>query len=209
VDYWETALPGFGLRVTPTGVKTWFYWYRVHGRAKRWTIGRYPLMALAEARDHARRAYGHDPAGRKSEQRQAKTVAELADEYLRLHAMVQKKTWQRDQRWIARVILPAWRDVPVVDLRRQEIRRVLDTSPTRRVVTHPAAARCIKPLLSKMFNFALPRDYGIDFNPVQDVQTAPGGRRTRNLTDAEIGKLLVALDGECEAGFISWPTGIY
>ena len=39
VDYFDATLGGFGLRVTPTGAKTWFYWYRLPtGKARRWTI---------------------------------------------------------------------------------------------------------------------------------------------------------------------------
>ena len=57
VDYWDASTSGFGLRVTPTGVKSWFYWYRVNRRqAKRWTIGRFPQMTLATARDKPRNA---------------------------------------------------------------------------------------------------------------------------------------------------------
>jgi integrase len=114
--------------------------------------------------------------------------------------MVHKKTWQRDQRWLEHVIVPAWRDVPVAELRRQETQRLLDKVANPAGRNARSSARSIKLLLSKMFNFALPRDYGIEFNPVQGVQTLPGGRRTRNLTDPEIAKLLTALDAESEAG---------
>ena len=34
VEYWDARLTGFGLRVTPRGAKTWFYWYR-QGHVKR------------------------------------------------------------------------------------------------------------------------------------------------------------------------------
>jgi hypothetical protein len=61
--------------------------------------------------------------------------------------MVQKKPWQRDQRWIARVILPAWRDVPVIDLRRQELQWVLDQIANPAGRNAPPSARGIKLLL--------------------------------------------------------------
>ena len=32
VDYWDTHVSGFGVRVTPAGVKTWFLWFRLNGR---------------------------------------------------------------------------------------------------------------------------------------------------------------------------------
>src|SRR5439155_1947895 len=64
VDYFDATLRGFGLRVTPTGAKTWFYWYRLStGKARRWTIGRYGKddkggLGLATAREKARIAAG-------------------------------------------------------------------------------------------------------------------------------------------------------
>ena len=65
VDYWDASLSGFGLRVTPNNVKTWFYWYRTGAVKRRWTIGRSPQISLADAREMARAAYGRDPAREK------------------------------------------------------------------------------------------------------------------------------------------------
>jgi hypothetical protein len=46
-DYWDLDTPGFGIRVTATGIKSWFLRYRPNGSRthRRWTIGRYPLTA--------------------------------------------------------------------------------------------------------------------------------------------------------------------
>jgi len=54
-DVWDTVLQGFGLRVSPTGRKTWFVIVRPNGRPKRITIGTFPAISLAEARDAAGR----------------------------------------------------------------------------------------------------------------------------------------------------------
>ena len=63
VDYWDGDLPGFGLRVAapPTGKiaaprKTWNVLYRAGGRQSRLTLGTYPTMPLADARQKARDA---------------------------------------------------------------------------------------------------------------------------------------------------------
>jgi hypothetical protein len=73
VDYFDSTTPGFGLRVTPSGIKTWFFLYRINGRRlRRWTIGRYPTLSLAQARDKAKIAAGDlakegiDPAATKT-----------------------------------------------------------------------------------------------------------------------------------------------
>ena len=71
-DYFDQAFPGFGLRVTSKGARTWFLLKRLNGRVKRWTIGAAPRgrglagLSLAEARVvavgyHAQIDAGIDP----------------------------------------------------------------------------------------------------------------------------------------------------
>ena len=55
MDVWDTVLQGFGVRVSPTGRKVWFAVVRVSGRQRRLTIGSYPAVSLAEAREEARK----------------------------------------------------------------------------------------------------------------------------------------------------------
>jgi hypothetical protein len=43
-------IPGFGIIVYPTGVKTWTLHYRFNGHRRNKTLGRYPVMGLADAR---------------------------------------------------------------------------------------------------------------------------------------------------------------
>src|SRR3954468_24566957 len=42
-----------GIRVAPSGVKTWFVMRRVNARMTRKTLGRYPELSLSEARIQA------------------------------------------------------------------------------------------------------------------------------------------------------------
>jgi len=94
VSYFDGRIPGFGLRVKATGVKTYFLQYRdPFGRQRRVAIGAVltperrdgltPTQALKKARG-ARAAIddGKDPASELAGARNAKTVAQLCDEYL-------------------------------------------------------------------------------------------------------------------------------
>ena len=55
MDAWDTVLQCFGVRVSPSGRRTWFLIVRVDGRQKRVSIGTYPAISLAEARAKARK----------------------------------------------------------------------------------------------------------------------------------------------------------
>src|SRR5260370_40564937 len=50
----DLLLPGFGVRDSVNGKKSWFAVSRVNGRQVRHTIGSYPTVSLGEAREAAR-----------------------------------------------------------------------------------------------------------------------------------------------------------
>ena len=81
----------------------WVVMYR-HGNVKRrLTLGTYPALSLAEAREkgrgalHAVQYEGADPASDKKATRAAETLGELAQEYLERHAQRQKRSWRKDR----------------------------------------------------------------------------------------------------------------
>ncbi|MGC1860559.1 MAG: tyrosine-type recombinase/integrase [Methylocystis sp.] len=87
----DSEMPGFFLRVSRTGIRTFAVQYR-HGRGRAapkrvYTIGRYPVLTVDQARTEARRILaevrlGGDPAGDRSKDRKALTLQELADDWL-------------------------------------------------------------------------------------------------------------------------------
>src|SRR5438128_1062595 len=91
VVHWDATLPGFGLRVACGGAKTWIAMYRQGGRLRRLTLGRYPVVGLADARERARDVLasvvkGEDPAAEKQAEREASTFGQVAAEYMERHA---------------------------------------------------------------------------------------------------------------------------
>src|SRR5262249_13142629 len=87
---WEGGRSGFGVRVAPSGRKSWLFMYRHGGKARRMTLGSYPSTGLATARvkfAEAKRKldHGEDPGAlalaEKQVDREASTVRQLVEEY--------------------------------------------------------------------------------------------------------------------------------
>jgi len=43
-EHWDTKLPGFGIRFSSHGTKSFILVYRFKGKSRRFTIGRYPIV---------------------------------------------------------------------------------------------------------------------------------------------------------------------
>lgn len=97
---WDADLSGFGLRVTPSGAKTWVLKYRAgeggRNAAVRWfTLGSHPEMTASSARDAAKKALaqvqlGDDPAGDRQAKRKELSIAGLIDRYEQEGLFVQR-----------------------------------------------------------------------------------------------------------------------
>ena len=85
---WCGELRGFGLRVKPSGIKTFLIQYRnAHGQTRRYALGQYGRLTVEQARKQAmiklaEVAQGRDPSAARRSARQIKTVAELCDAYV-------------------------------------------------------------------------------------------------------------------------------
>ena len=91
VDYWDTSPKNFGVRVSPAGRKTFIVRYRTAGRYRRMSLGVYPTVSLADARQHARQVLGEvasndDPAQVRQDARHAPSFEALTALYLEKHA---------------------------------------------------------------------------------------------------------------------------
>ena len=88
VFLFDKALPGFGLRIHPSGWKVWIVQARIEGRSRRIVIARHGEMKLAEARrrtqDMLTRVHaGGNPAEDIRREKEVPAFREFADEYLR------------------------------------------------------------------------------------------------------------------------------
>ncbi|MEQ8738657.1 MAG: tyrosine-type recombinase/integrase, partial [Hoeflea sp.] len=208
--HFDDALPGFGLRVYPTGRKLYFVQYRARGRTRRVKVGVHGAVTADEARKLARQrlgevAKGENPAETIAHERRLPTVANIADRFLTDHVAVRCKpsTAKQYELLIEGVIKPKLGPRKIGDITRTDIAELHHEMRER-----PYHANRTLSVLSKLFN--LSEVWGLrpdGSNPCRHVQRYPERKRERFLSQAEIGRLGTALD-EAERDGIELPAAI-
>jgi integrase len=131
---WCAKLPGFGVRVRPTGAMSYVAIYKTGGRNtpfRRVTIGSVNKLPLEKARAEAERILasaklGADTAAEKAAKNAEKTVAEICDLYIKEGADLKKEsTLVSDRSRIARHIKPLIGKKRIGDLTRADIERMM------------------------------------------------------------------------------------
>ncbi len=197
IEFFDRSLAGFGLRVSPSGRLTFVLRYRNDdGRERRMSLGTYPALSLADARDRAKEllgevARGEDPGAGLQARRSAPTFRELAAEYLERHAKPKKKSWRYDERMLERYLLRPWGRRKAAEIDRVNVMRLLDEIADRGA---PYAANRVRALVSKVYAFGIVRGL-VEANPARDVpQPAKPRSRQRVLTEEEIRGMWAALE---------------
>ncbi len=193
---------GFGIRIKPDGVKIFFYRYTspVTGARRFLTLGEYPELSLEIARIKYGDAYksvkaGNDPleaAHQEQAERDASpTVKELAEDYIKRHAEVNKKSWFEDKRILEKEVYPAWGDRKAQDITKGNIISLLDKIVDRGA---PGTANNTFKIVRKMFNWAVKKDR-LQASPCISIDMpAPLNVKDRALNADEIATLWNMLD---------------
>lgn len=197
---WDTELAGFGLRVSRGGVKSYVFQYKLHGRARRITLGEHgraltldAARKLAVARRLAVQA-GGDPATEAKAAAAAPTVRDLAARYLAEHAAKRSASTQRAAEMLFRLYL-----IPALGSRKVAEVTWNDLDAIHRKLAHtPYQANRLLALASKAWALAarwgwFPRTLP---NPARDHDHHPEQRRGRALNREQLARLGSALDQE-------------
>jgi integrase len=179
---------------------------RVHGKLIRVTLGKYPALSLAAAREEARNvinlaAVGTDPRRareqekREREQERRSTFSACADDFIRLHAERRlRASTQRDYR---RVLTGPetreWRGRPISEITKRDVLDVIEAIDAR---GSPGASKRTLVYLRKFFNWCAERDI-IATVPTDRIRaTHPEVKRDRVLSEEELRYLLRALNAD-------------
>jgi integrase len=193
----DAAYPGLYLRVMPSGSKSWALRYRANGFHRRLTLGRYPIMGVAEARKAAAACSNEVEKGNDPQQDRQLRYAVLprnlkgaVDAYIEGYAKVHTVRWLETKRIFELHVFPAWGDRNIDTIKRRDvvalIAKVHAGAPIRSNRTLAA--------LRHFFNWCVSRD-ALDFSPAMGVKAMAAEKaRFRILSDSELGVLLIALE---------------
>ncbi|MDE0591584.1 tyrosine-type recombinase/integrase [Halocynthiibacter sp. C4] len=199
---WDRDVKGFGVRVMPSGTKTYQVQYRKGGRTRRISLGRHGTITVDQARLIAKEvlgdvAKGENPAEEISQHRKAPTVAALCERFFESHVKERcKPTTQGEyRRAIDLFINPALGSFKVVDVERKDIAEL-----HHKFRDKPYQANRTLGVLSKMFNLA--EVWGLrpdGSNPCRHVPKYREVKRERYLSRDELhrlGDVLTACDAD-------------
>lgn len=196
---WDSQLPGFGVKILPSGTRRYLVKYRTKGGGRsaqqRWyMIGTHGAITVDQARDVAKQVLSavsenKDPQAMKLSFREAPKMVALWERFERDHLSTRKTSTARGYEQLWRLyVKPQIGTKKVIDVSRDDVYR-LHRSIRARYQANRALA-----MLSKMFNLAERWDMRSDnTNPCRHVEKYREAHRERFLTTEEIGHLGQAL----------------
>ena len=217
-DYqiFDADLRGFAVCIYRGGGRAFTFDYRVAGRQRRMTFGRWPEWSVSAARERARELRrivdaGGDPLADRTKRREAPRFQDLIDRYVREYVPRLAPLNAADQKsMLSKLVAPHWGRKLVSEITKADVetllakiaegrarpakekpgnraRRLQGARPT------PVRANRVGEVLRKMFNLAVEWGWRAD-NPANGFFRRVESPRERYLSKEEIERLGAALD---------------
>lgn len=196
VEHFDASHPGLAFRVSYGGGRSWVYFYRTSGKQRRLTLGTYPAMSLADAREAWRKARaavekGEDPAATKAEakKREPDTARSVGEAFIAKYAKPRNRTADEVAGMFALHLYPTLGNRRIETITRRDILDLLDDIEAK---TSGARANRVLANIRRLFSWAVERGI-LEASPAANVK-APGQERTRDrvLSDDELVAFLSA-----------------
>ena len=204
---WGSALKGFGVRIKPSGRKTFLCRYRNGGARRQYMLCTFGAVTADEARNEARRVLstsvlGKDLAQSRYEARRAVRFAELVELFLTEHVSKLKPgTYREYECALRKHAIPAIGRTPADAVTTSELNRLhLSLSG------HRARANRVNSYIRSLFSWAGSHGYvPRDFNPARYVKPYKEQGRERYLSSEEL-KCLGQVLRQAETVGIAWKS---
>lgn len=154
---YDSAVPGFGVRITAGGTRSFILNYWHDGRERRMTIGQFPTWTAASGRMQAQRLkrdidLGIDPLDARNQQRSAPTIRQLFERYDLEHLPTKSIRSAADDRSM-------WRNDILPAMGRMKVARIsphdCDALHAKISETRPVRANRVMEVLRKALNLAI------------------------------------------------------
>ena len=211
--FFDTELTGFGIRVSPSGARSWIVEYRpgIGGRGvakRRLVLGTPKTLTPNQARTQAAALLaqvklGADPAQERSEARKADSVSDLLTSFMDGHIRVKRKarTAKLFDGYIKNHLEPA------LGARRAPALLQIDVERLHKTIgkTNPVTANRVIALISAVYAYGLRADLlpKETTNPALGIEKFREQNRERFLTQTELLRLGDAIR-EAETTGIQW-----
>ncbi|SHG68623.1 tyrosine-type recombinase/integrase [Marivita hallyeonensis] len=195
LDIRDDLMPGLVLRISTPGTKTFCLHKRINGKMRRLTIGRFPVLSLAEARERVRQVLYDIETGRFEdctglEVETKPTLRAVIPDYMEKYAMVHNRDWKRKQALLAK--FTTLHDKQIDQIKRADVVKACDLIRK----SAPTSANRALAHLKHLMGWCVERGM-IDANPIAGMKPPSKEKsRERVMTDDELGAMWTACDAE-------------
>lgn len=199
---WDTEVPGFFVRVLPSGMKSFGVFYRdARGRQRKRGIGKVADVHVAAARDQASFARsdvkrGYDQFEEQNKRRSVPQLCEYWTTYLNDHAKPHKaaSSVKEDESLWRNRLEPAFGNLPLDEISKADVRHW-----HKKEKKHFTAANRALMLLSKIMSMAVD-DELLTKNPCKGINTFPESPRKYVPSETELYRFLEAVREDHDRG---------
>lgn len=188
LDFRDEMMPGLVLRISASGTKSFCLHKRINGKMRRLTIGRFPIISLADARKRVQQVLYEIETGHFEERtgiafETKPTLGDVIPDYIEKHAKVHNRDWKRKEALLAKFTTLHGKRID--EIKRADVVKACDVIHKSAPVSANRALAHLKHLMGWCVERGM-----IDASPIAGMKPLSKERsRERVLTDDELGAL--------------------